>query len=561
MTTMDIISNLLLVLSGLGIFMYGLKTMSDMLEMSASGRLRSLFNKITNNRFMGIGIGAGVTAIIQSSSATTVMVVGLVNAGLLNLYQATSVIMGANIGTTVTALIISLKSLPIAPFLASISSVGIFMVMFTGKSGVKAAGSILIGLGLVFGGLIVMGNAMTEFSMLPYVKNFFILTNNPFLLLFIGMLITAIIQSSSATTGILITMGSAQLIGLDSAIFIILGVNIGTCITALIASVGANANAKRAALIHLMFNVIGSIFFFVLLLIIPVRGFIIRILPGSIENQIAVFHLIFNITTTLLLVPFINGLVFIAKKVIRQDKKERAPFPELSLQYLNELVFETPILAVSQVKNEILRMYGQAVNNLEIAIHAVTNTTLKDKEEFEKREQLVDYLNKEITRYLVKISSLDISFRDEVIIGSYYHVVSDIERIGDYAENIFNYAIKLINMDSSFSDEANSEIKEMFGAINELKLYVLKAFINEDIEFREKAFAVEERVDEYKHILSYRHIQRLNERICTPDSGALFLSLVSNLERIADHMINICKSIDGYARKNKLSLAEKPKFV
>jgi phosphate:Na+ symporter len=557
MTVTEIITNLLLMLSGLGIFMYGLKTMSDMLEMGASDKLRQLFGKVTNNKFKGISVGIGITGIIQSSSATTVMVVGLVNAGMLDLYQASSIIMGANIGTTITGLIISLKSLPVSPFLAAISSIGIFMVMFSKDPKIKNVGSIMLGLGLIFGGLIVMGNAMGDFAELESVQNFFIATDNPFILLLMGLLLTAIIQSSSATTGIIITMGSAGLLGIDSAIFIVLGINIGTCITVLLACIGTSTNAKRAAMIHLMFNVIGSVTFFILLLITPIRSFIINLLPGGVEYQIAIFHLLFNIATTLLLVGFTNLMVKFTKKII-PDKIEdnQNDNLELKMKYINEVILDTPAIAISQVKNEILYMSSLAAKNLEMSVEDITKPTLDRKKEFYNREELINYLNREITHYLVKISSLDISFRDEVIIGTYYHVVSDIERIGDYAENIINYTERLIEESTSFSEEANGEILEMFNVITELNSLVVKAFSHEDLINLKDALILEDKVDDYKRTLSLRHIKRLNDGICTPVTGAVFLSLISNLERIADHMVNICNSIKDYAKKQKFEIAE-----
>lgn len=553
MTTTKIIITILTMFAGLSIFMFGLKTMSERLEKQAGNRLRKMFANATDNRFMGIGVGAGVTAIIQSSSATTIMVIGFVNAGILSLTQATAIIMGANIGTTITAVLISL---PVTEFIAASGLIGVFMIMFSQNSKVRNVGYITIGLGMIFTGLVVMSNSMTQFAELESIRFFFSTTNNPFFLILIGALVTALIQSSSASTGILITLAGVGLISIENAIFIILGINIGTCITALLAAIGSSVNARRAAAIHLMFNLSGTLIFGIILLFSPLRNGIIfflsslgKILPNEgIGAQIAAFHIIFNLTTTILLLPFIKLLVSLALKIIPDKAIKNAEF---ELKFLNELILESPPIALAQAKKEILRMAEMAKQNFDVSIHAVTEYTLKNMDEFVKRENYIDWLNKEIPFYLTKISAQHVSYEDELIVSSYYHVISDIERIGDYSENLIEYAEKMVNENITFSEEAKEEIFSMY--YNVLKLYdaTMKGFEMVNLSMVKEVERLENSIDDYKITLSDMHIKRLGEGICSAQSGALFLSLISNLERIADHMMNIFNSIKKYVKKPK----------
>lgn len=558
MTTAKIITTILTMLAGLAVFMFGLKTMSERLEKQAGNKVRTLFSKATNNKYMGLGVGAGVTAIIQSSSATTVMVVGFVNAGILSLTQATAVIMGANIGTTITAVIISL---PVAEVVAACGLIGVFMIMFSERSNIRNIGYIVIALGMIFTGLSVMGGSMKQFAALDSIKYFFATTTNPLLLIIIGALVTALIQSSSATTGILITLSATGLMGIDGAIFIILGINVGTCITAIFASIGANVNAHRAAAIHLMFNITGTIIFAILLSITPIRTSIVgslsnlgSLLPNEgIGAQIAAFHIIFNVATTLALLPFINLLVTTATKIFPDKQGVGA---EHELKFVNELMLESPPIAVAQAKQEILRMAEMAKSNLDLAIDAVSNRTLKNYDDFMKMEKYLDWLNQEIPYYLTRISAKHISFEDEVIIGSYYHVVSDIERIGDYAENLMDYTERMIEDNTCFSEQAIEEIRNMYNTMQKLYDSSIKGFTNVDISMLKDVEYHEDKIDEFKLTLSNMHIKRLNDGICSAQSGALFLSLISNLERIADHMRNIYNSIRKYT-KEPMSVSSK----
>ncbi|NCA67675.1 MAG: Na/Pi cotransporter family protein, partial [Clostridia bacterium] len=414
MEVWTIIKNILMLLAGLGVFMYGMKHMGDSLQAGSGEKLRYVFSKITGSRMRGIATGAAVTAVIQSSSATTVMVVGFVNAGILTLTQATSVIMGANIGTTVTGLIISLKSLPIAQIFAALSCIGIFIIIFSKNARLRIIANVIIGLGFIFVGLIIMGSAMKDFSALPAVKEMFINTTNPILLLLIGALLTAIIQSSSATTGILITLAGVGLIELDSALYVILGVNIGTCITAMLAAIGTVTAAKRAAVVHLLFNLIGTFVFLMLFIIPSINRAIVFILPGNIEFKIAIFHLLFNISTTLLLAPFIGILVRFVEKIV--PGKLIIDTHALTTKYIDDRLLATPSIALGECKEEIIYMAGLAYDNFATSIKAIISFDLSEREAFDKQENLINYLNKEITKYLVKISGSIASTYEEAII-------------------------------------------------------------------------------------------------------------------------------------------------
>lgn len=549
MSITKIISTILLMLASLAIFLFGLKLMSEHLEKQAGSRLRHMFNKATKNNLMGVGVGAGVTAIIQSSSATTVMIIGFVNAGIISLTQAAAIIMGANVGTTVTALIISL---PITEFVAAFGLVGVFIIMFSQKSRLIGIGYIILGFSMIFTGLAIMGNSMEIFAELQSIRNFFAAMSHPLLLILFGALTTAIIQSSSATTGILITLARSNLLGIESAIFIILGINIGTCITALLASIGANINARRAATIHLIFNVAGTLIIGIPLLFSVIRKGIVvvltslgSILPASgIGAQIAAFHIFFNITTTILLLPFLNLIVKTTVFLLPDKKKAKKDFTFI---HLDELILKsTPSIAVAQIKKEILRMASMAKSNLEIAIDAIENINLKNIDEFMKTENYLDWLNREIPVFLTKLSSRHLRFEDEKIISSYYHVIIDLERIGDYAENILEYAKRMDNEGLRFSEEAIQDMQLMYTKLQRLYAMSISGFKYKNKSLAKEIDILEDLIDEYKKDLSEKHVKRLDDGVCKVQAGALFLSLISNLERIADHSKNIFNSISKY---------------
>lgn len=542
-----------MLLGGLGVFLIGLNVMGNNLESLAGDKLKTLFNKISNNRFAGVAIGAGVTAVVQSSSATTVMVIGFVNAGVMTLIQATAIIMGANIGTTVTGLIVSLQSLPITAFFAFFACIGAFMQM-SQKDKLKSIGSILAGVGMIFVGLSVMSSSMKFLQDTPEVIKVLQSITNPFLLLFIGLVLTAVIQSSSATTGILITLCGQETspLLLKSAIFIILGINIGTCVTALLASIGANTNAFRASIVHLLFNCFGSLLFFIIALFAPLDFLLEKMIPGNIQFQISIFHLIFNMSTTLLLLPFVKQIAQLATLIVRDRKpKKSAQQEENSLpkmQYIDDRLLATPTIAILMLRKEILNMAHKAKDNLNSALNSVINNSIsaEDEEKFIQTEKDIDYLNGTLTKFIVKISTEKVSYVNEKELASYYHVLSDIERIGDYAENIIEYTKEIQDCESKFSETAKNQIMDMKETVLQLYNDVITSFSTKDLSAEKDIWRLEDLVDKMQVTLEKEHIDRLRKQECSADVGSIFLSLISNVERIADHIINVFKSMKTY---------------
>ena len=550
MSIWDIVKNVLLLLAGLGCMMFGMQVLSDNLTKASGKNLRNALSKLTSNRFKGILIGGTVTAIIHSSAATTVMVVGLVNSGILTLIQAASIIMGANIGTTVTGLMLSLQSLPVTQLFAALSFVGIIMTLISKKPFVKVIANILIGFGLLFVGMAVMNSSMSSIAQLPSVRNVFVSITNPFVLLILGAVFTAVMQSSTTMTAILIVLTTSGLIRLQSAIYIVLGMNLGTCATSIIASIGANTNSVRAAMFHLMFNLIGTILFFALLFIRPLRDWIVySVLFGDdttkIAYSIAIFHVIFNLTTTGLLTPFISPFVKFVSKII-PERKPKNEDEQLRLHYLDDRFLATPSIAVGECKREICYMAERAYKNITLAMESIIDTNLDQKVDFDRREAKINYLNKEIAKYLVKLSATNLSDEDEQVIATYYHAITDIERIGDYAENITEYTQRMIDNGNKFSPAAIEEIRAMFNNVTNLYTATIQAFNNQDLNALLQAEIYEESIDEAKEILSSKHIERLEKQECTVESGTVFLALLNDLERIGDHLFNVAKSIKDY---------------
>lgn len=551
---MDIVVSILLMLAGTGVFLIGINMMGSNLETLAGSKIRTIFDKISGNRFTGLLTGAGVTAVIQSSGATTVMVVGFVNAGLMTLVQATPIIMGANIGTTITAQIVQLESLGITAWFAVLTAIGAFMQMLSKKNTIQKIGSLLAGLGMIFVGLNVMKESMSIFQEIPAIQNILVNTTNPAILILVALALTALVQSSSATTGIMITLAASVNIPIKSIMFATLGVNIGSCITSIIASFGTNTNAKRASLIHLLFNSIGAIVFFPIIYWAPLDKWFELMFPDLIATQSAMFHTFFNVTMTILLLPFVKTLVWIATKMI-PDKKSKDEVEENYLQerfkYIDKRILSTPAIAINQTKHEILLMSEIAYKNFKLSLSCAKNGRVEKQEKFANREKHLNFLNREISKFLVELSAKEISFKDELMLASFYHVVSDLERVGDYSENIMEYAEELQKLKTTFSDVALKQIDEMTDAIHKVFENSIKAFEYQDMEILEVVYKYEDMVDDFKMQLDRDHIKRLNSNQCSANTGAVYLSLVSNLERISDHMQNIAKSITDYTAKPK----------
>ncbi len=554
MNWLDILYAFLSLLGGIGVFLYGMKLMGDSLEMVAGNEIKRMFAKISDNKIIGVGIGAVTTAVVQSSAAVTVMAIGFVNSGLMSLIQAAAIVFGANIGTTSTALIVALgvgglADVKLTVIFAALAGVGAMTIMFSKKDKIKKIGGIITGLGMIFVGLSVMTDSMTIFSESPKIVEFLAKISNPALLLLFGIAFTALIQSSSAVSGIVVTMSVAGLLSFDQGLYIILGSNIGTCITSLIASIGTSTNAKRTAVIHLMFNVIGVLIFG----LVSISGVFSKMFM-PINNpamRIALLHTFFNVVTTIILLPFMNLLVKLVSKMVPEKHKDEKT-DEPHLYYLEERLLRTPPVAVAQMKNEVINMAEIAKTNFDVCVDAVMRAKVSDViEDVQRNENTLNFLNREMAKYLVKLSQVDLSEEDKQLIGTTYHTISDIERIGDYAENISEYAEKLENDGVAFSEGAIKEIGTLKDTINNLYNFVMKTYKEATIDYIADVNYYEESVDKLKEEMSEHHIERMNNGTCTPEVGALYLSLASNAERVADHMTNIAFAVKSYAKKNE----------
>lgn len=532
-------------LSGLGAFLVGFKILSESIEKLATRKLKNLFNKTSKNKLVGVGIGLGTTAIVQSSSATTVMVVGFVNAGVMSLAQATTIIMGANIGTTVTAQIVALQSFDLVKYASVLAAIGIFMNLMLKSDRKKTVGYALAGLGLVFVGLNVMSEAMAGFKDNEAIISAFKVISNPFLLLLLGILFTALVQSSSAVTSIIISLSCAGVVignGGNSVLFLILGTNIGTCITAIISSIGANKNAKRASLIHLMFNVFGSIIFMIFLLLVPnfMDGFLAKIFSEE-TTRIAMFHTLFNVTCTIIFLPLSNYFVKLSLILIKDDKNS-----DTIMHYMDERLLSTPFIALTQIKKEIGRLEKLSVDAMDLAFSDFVIPTDKHNSEVINQIKKNTLLNEEIIKYLITLSSKDITIEARQSISFYHHTLSDIMRINEIADNIMKYTKDRIDNNLDFKEEVIESVKYMYDKVKELSLLAYRYFTNDEINLKNNVDTIENEIDDLKQKLIEDHINRLNANQCRAENCNTFICLVSNLERVADHLTNMTNE-DLYA--------------
>ena len=526
---------------GLGLFLFGMKLMGDELERAAGNSLRHLLEVLTRNRIMGLLMGMLFTVLVQSSSATTVMVVGFVNAGLMDLYQAAGVIFGSNIGSTITAQLIAFKLTDIAP---AFVLVGMILYSFGKKASMRQVGGVLLGFGVLFVGLDLMGDSVSKLREMPEVANVMAsFARTPILGILAGLVITAVIQSSAASVGILQLLAAQGLIGLDAAVYVVMGQNIGTCATALLASIGSNKNARRTAVLHVLFNVLGTLVFYFVVQLLPVTDWVASITPGDPMRQIANMHLLFNVFGVALFFPFINQLVALVNKIVPgEDPAANA----MRLQYLNQNILKTPPVALNHAIMECKRMQQLAYDNIELAMQCFLagKATENQQAELAEREDVINFLNHEITKYLVLINQTELSEHEGVLVGELFHVVNDVERIGDHAENIIEYAMSRESGKFTLSDAAQLELHEMYASVHDLLNMALNAFDTHDENRIVRAYALEARVDDMADLLHDRHIERLTRGLCSPHSGMLFSDTVSNLERVADHAINIINSAD-----------------
>ena len=546
---LDTASSVILLLVGLGVFLLGFKFLGDSIEKLSASKLRALFNKAAGNRFAGVGIGALATAIVQSSSVTTVMVVGFVNAGVMTLMQAAAVIMGANIGTTITGWLVWLNQFNVMMYAMLLTLVGLVMTMVTKNNKVNTAGTLVASLGLVFVGLEIMSGSMAGFAENEDVKNALQAVTNPILLLLIGAGITAVVQSSSAVTSVLIVMAQSGLVvggGGNGILFVVMGTNIGTCITAVISSVGANTNAKRACLYHLLFNVIGTIIFFPF--IWGFSGFYEDVLMKWFDNPttcITFFHTAFNVICTALYLPFIKYLVKLTEIIIPDGKKKRKNTENEG--FMDKRLLLTPSLAIGQLVKQTTYIAGIAVKSLNAAVESLL---MRDDDKIEGVKQDVEKVNnlsKEITDYLIEVSAKDISLSDEKLVNTLHKDNIDIVRIADIANNITGYTVKSIEETVIFSDTVKRDISRLMGMINEQYELVVDIVENNNIVKIKQSDEIEQEIDSTKKRLIDEHIQRMIRGECNAENNSLFVSLISNLERVGDHLSIMAHSVEEVA--------------
>lgn len=551
----SVISNIFFMLGGIAVMLFGMRVMGSNLELVAGNNMKKMLGKMTNNRFAGVGIGATVTAIINSSAATTVMLVGFVNVGLMTLSQAASVIMGANIGTTITAQILSLSGaggVDVAAIAAFIACAGLILALFVKNEKTNKIGYIMLGVGMIFIGLKILSKSVDEIIwddkptkiLKPQFEKLFQGEHFPLLLVLLGIAFTALIQSSAAVTGILVALAGA--LKFETAVFIILGSNIGTCVTAMISSIGTSTNAKRTAMIHLLFNLFGCLICLAPLWIFgdEFSAFMVFLSGDLAERQIANFHTLFNIFTTIILLPFVNLLVKLTEKIIPdkqtpQDAKHR-------LTFIDERFLEAPAIAVGNIKREIVKTALIARENINISMEMLFNDKFDQSKLLRDNEDAINFLTKSIAAYLTLLSGKGLSVQDEKKVGSYYHVISDVERVGDYAENIMEYAFRLRKEEMSLSEEATAELKDVNETINQLFDVAIKAFDERDRSYLSEVDELEEKIDLYSVELENKHIDRLKRGVCSPQVGSVYLQTVSNLERVGDHITNVAFSITQY---------------
>ncbi len=532
------VANILSMAGGLGLFLFGIRTMGDGLENAAGAKLKRMLEVLTGNRFLAVLVGFVVTAIIQSSTATTVMVVGFVNAGMMSLAQAVGVIMGANIGTTVTSLLIALNFSSVA---AASVLVGVILMLASKKTVVKNLGAIFTGFGLLFLGIDMMSDSMAPLRDSAGFMNFIVTVSEsplrPLFGIILGIVMTAVLQSSSASVGVLQTLAMQGLVPLKFSVFVLFGQNIGTCLTALFSTVGAKKNSKRAAVIHLLFNLIGTGIFILIALLTPYVEWIEKLSPDPMA-QIAISHIVFNIVSTIVMFPFAKALVKLSCLLVPgKDDSES----EMHCKFIDDRLLNTPPFAVMQVSKEVARMAKLARDNFETSAHALINRSDKDLDKVMENEEIINYLNHHITSYLVKLNALDITDSDSDYIARVFHAINDIERVGDHAINLAEAAQHNIGEGLKFSDPAREELNQLCGSVVTLLERSMAAFDNQSLSDNEakELSDLEEHIDDLTLECQDSHIFRLNRKECNTEAGMLYLNTITDFERVGDHAINI----------------------
>lgn len=547
------VSNLFTFAGGLGMFLYGMNIMADGMQKTAGGKMKQFLGMLTNNRVMGVALGALITAIIQSSGATTVMVVGFVSAGVMSLSQAVGVIMGANIGTTITAWIVSMSQLGEAfavmkpEFYAPlIIGIGALLMVFTKSQKKKQAGEICVGLGLLFVGLSFMSTSISGYTDAPiFAQAFALLGSNPVLGMLIGLIVTALLQSSSASVGILQTLALNGIVTTNAAIYITLGQNIGSCVTALISSIGGSRTAKRAACIHLSFNIIGSLMFgigaMILFLIAP------DVAHSNINAvQISIFHTVFNLTNTIVLFPFAEQLVKLSGLMVKEKPEDSGEEDEetQTLRHLDERIFESPAFALETAAAEVIHMGELVLGNLERAVRTLETGNDQEIDQIYQVEKTVDHLEKILTDYLIKVDNLSLNEHQKLVVANLFYSVSDIERVGDHCENLAELAQSLIKDNSRFTDTALDDLKQMSDVVIEAFCSAIETRKSGNMDAVRRVSQLEDEADNLEEELREKHIERLSAGKCSTSAGIVFLDILTNLERVSDHAYNLA----GYVK-------------
>ena len=533
------------VFGGLALFLHGMQMMSSGLEAVAGNRMKAILERLTANRFMGVLVGALITAAVQSSSATTVMVVGFVNAGMMTLSQAVWLIMGANVGTTVTGLLIALDVGALAPVVAF---GGVFLMVFVKRARLQHIGQILAGLGILFIGMDTMSAAMAPLREFPAFIHLMSTLSNPLLGILFGALFTALIQSSSASVGILQTLAAGGIVQFSGAVYVLFGQNIGTCITAVLAAMGTSRNAKRATCIHLLFNVIGTVIFTAVVLVFPVTALIEAAVPSP-KAQIAAMHMIFNLATTILLLPLGNWLARLAEQLLPDREEPQSAGTEMRLAYLTPVTaggkdggLGVSAIVVDQLRNELHRMLEMARQNVEAGFNAVLRQDTAPLERVEQREEYIDFLNREISRYVSRLIAIETNERGSRIVSSFFTISGNIERISDHADNLAGYTRLLVEKGISFSVYAQEEIRQM----RDVSIRAVTAQLSGEggrVEWLSQVAQLEQRIDDMTADFRRDQLSRMREGACSDEACILYSELLTDFERIGDHVLNIAEEL------------------
>ena len=540
---MDLALNIIKLLVGAAVFIVGMNMMSSGLKKSTGRGVKKLFKRIQNNRFAGFGIGAAVTALIQSSAATGVIVIGFIGAGAMTVFQGVCIILGAYVGTTATGLLASLSSFDISSYFLILAVIGVILMFFK-KEQVKNIGELLAGLGILFFGLKTMSDAAKFETIRNGISAFFgveAFSYFPPLLVLIGALITALLQSSSASIGITVAMVASGALQFHSAIYIVLGATIGTVITLLIATIGSNVNAKRTGIVVLIIRIVAALI--ALAIYWPLAQYIdtglLTMFGGNASLAVAMFHVFYNIIFMMAALPFVGMLEKLSVKLIKDKEEEKM---KKALKYIDKHLLNTPTVAMMQVKREIINMMTLAHENLKLGFNRILTQDPSNDKELIETEDKIDYINNQITSFLIELSN-KLSLKDEKAAGSYFHVVNDIERIGDHAYNFYESSLKMVSNDLKFSETAQNEFKEMFKVIDQMFDLSFIIFHDQTVDNLKKLHDLENQTDELKNTLSTAHYERIQKNMCKMENSPFYTTLVSELERVADHLVNIGYSI------------------